>query len=510
VTEPRATGTDQRRRRRARRGVSAEAFLYLGIFFTLIVFLAHGALLDLPYYWDEVGQFIPATFDLYTHGDLIPSSVKPNVHPPGLMLYLTFFWKLFWPGVEVTRAAMVLMGSMALLAAFLLGVELCAWTPGLPALAGVLLLGISPTFFMQSFLAQLDMPALLFSCLGLYWFLRERMVWSASACVLLVAFKETGVLLPVVLGVWLLFERRWKAAAWFLTPVAVLGAWLFFLTQRTGFLLGSAEFTRYNLNYPLSPIRIAFALARRALFLGVEQGHFLAVVAVLVAWRSGQFAHRRWRIAGLFFVLHVLLVSVLGGAILERYLLPILPIYYMAAAVGISSLRGEMRAALGGGLALLLLASLFWYPPWPFPYENNFAMVDFVRIQQQAAFYLEERYPDRVITTAWPLSAELRRPEFGYVRDGLRTDEELTFSRASFAKRPPGRVQVFVLYSRDWDPPADVLLNRYTRWVGKRLLAYGDAITGEEVPDRFGLQMVRRMTKGNQWVEIYALPEATP
>lgn len=510
MTDSTAAGTGTRQRRRIRRGASTEAYLYLGIFFALVVFLSHGALLDLPYYWDELGQFIPATYDLYTHGALIPFSVKPNVHPPGLMLYLTFFWKVFWPGVEVTRAAMLLMGSAALLAAFLLGVELCAWVPGIPALIGVLLLVVTPTYFMQSFLAQLDMPAMLFTCLGLYWFLRERIRWSAGACVALVLFKETGVLLPVVLGAWLLFERRWKSAAWYAAPVAVLAAWLFYLTYNTGFLLGSAEFTQYNLNYPLTPLRVVIALARRAFFLGVEQGHFLAVVAVIVAWRAGHFAHRRWKIAGLFLAAHVLLVSVFGGATLERYLLPVLPIYYMAAAAGLASIRGEARAVVGGGLAFLLLFSIFWYPPWPFPYENNFAMIDFVRVQQQAASYLEERYHDRLITTAWPMSAELRRPEFGYVRDGLRADEESTFSKELFAHRPPGSVQVFVLYSRDWDPPSQVLLNRYASWIGRRMLAYRDPLTGEEIPDRFGLQLVRRMTKGKQWVEIYAPPDKTP
>src|SRR5436190_8512571 len=69
-----------------RRGAGAYAYFYL--FFLFVVFLTHSIILDLPYFWDEMGQFIPAALDILREGAWIPRSTLPNVHPPGVMAYL--------------------------------------------------------------------------------------------------------------------------------------------------------------------------------------------------------------------------------------------------------------------------------------------------------------------------------------------------------------------------------------------------------------------------------------
>ena len=43
-------------------------------------------------------------------------------------------------------------------------------------------------------------------------------------CVVVVMMKETGLIVPLVLGGWLLYERRWRDALWFLPAVLALGA----------------------------------------------------------------------------------------------------------------------------------------------------------------------------------------------------------------------------------------------------------------------------------------------
>ena len=50
--------------------------------------LLHLPLVSRPYFWDEAGQFIPASLDLFYAGELVPHSTIPNVHPPGIMLWL--------------------------------------------------------------------------------------------------------------------------------------------------------------------------------------------------------------------------------------------------------------------------------------------------------------------------------------------------------------------------------------------------------------------------------------
>src|SRR6202035_1174634 len=93
----------------------------------------------------------------------------------------------------------------------------------------------------------------------------------------------------------------------------------------------------------------------------------------------------------------------------------------------------------------------FGTPPVPFPYENNLAMVDFVRLQQSAAEYLEDHAADQRIATAWPLSDAIIHPEVGYVRRPLNlrvvTGGVLL---TNLAKLNPRDFDVLVLYSAEW------------------------------------------------------------
>ena len=182
---------------------------------------------------------------------------------------------------------MLLLAALAVLIAFLLAIELCRNVRGAPAFVAVFLLCVSPLFFAQAMLAQLDMPAMLFTGLALLLFLQDKTLPAALACTALVLVKETGVLAPLVFGGWLLYERRAREAAWFLLPSAVLGAWVALLALHTGHLLGNSEFARYNLYYPLHPVRLAFALGRRLYYLFVQDFAWVGTIAIGLGWRRG-------------------------------------------------------------------------------------------------------------------------------------------------------------------------------------------------------------------------------
>src|SRR5580700_4705880 len=103
-----------------RRRSYALAFGLIAAFLVLL----HGPLLDLPYYWDEIGQFVPAALDLFRVGAWIPVSTIPNVHPPGVMAYLAFIWSVFGYSIVATRLAMLLLAAFGALFTFLLAIEL--------------------------------------------------------------------------------------------------------------------------------------------------------------------------------------------------------------------------------------------------------------------------------------------------------------------------------------------------------------------------------------------------
>src|SRR5579859_3718954 len=98
-------------------------FLAFGLI-AVFLLLAHGPILRLPFYWDESGQFIPASLDLFRAGKWVPVSTIPNIHPPGLMAYLSVIWKIFGFSIPATRVAMLLVAAAGGLASFLLAIEL--------------------------------------------------------------------------------------------------------------------------------------------------------------------------------------------------------------------------------------------------------------------------------------------------------------------------------------------------------------------------------------------------
>ena len=138
---------------------------------------------------------------------------------------------------------MLALASFGVLAAFLLAIELTRETRGRAGVSGGRRCCASrPCSYAQSMLAQLDAPAMLFTTLALLLFVQDHVRAAAAACVALVLVKETGAVVPVVLG------SGWRANGaggtppGSLAPLAALGAWIAILARQTGSLGGQRGF----------------------------------------------------------------------------------------------------------------------------------------------------------------------------------------------------------------------------------------------------------------------------
>lgn len=481
---------------------AACALLFAGC--AAILFLDHLPYLSLPFFWDELGQFVPSALDILRDGAWVPHSAVPNAHPPGAMAYLALVWRIFGYSIPATRCAMLLAAAVLLLASFFLARRLCPRDTPWAAFLAVTLLAADPLFQAQSMMAQLDMPAALLSVLALLFFLMDRQGWCVAACTALVLVKETGVIVPLIFVVILWREGRRREIPMYFAPFLALVVWFAYLWSKTGHLFGDAGFTHYNLTYPLNPIRICVSLLRRSYYLFFADFRWVGAIAIWIAWRRGTiFRRREWAIAGAVFLGEVLLVTFLGGAELERYLLPALPILYIAIAVAWTGLTPRWRAASTLALTTGLIAGWFVNPPFPFPYENNLAMTDFVRLDQQAAAYLQRNDSGETIYTAWPLTAALRTPEFGYVRSALKTAETSDLRPSTLRKLDAARVHVLVLYSRTWDPPWGVLRIPLVAEFLERYYDYEPSLTPEQARAWLHLERVARWDRRGQWIEIY-------
>jgi 4-amino-4-deoxy-L-arabinose transferase-like glycosyltransferase len=478
--------------------------LLLAVVLALIVFLAHLPYFGLPYFWDELGQFVPAALDILHDGAWIPHSTVPNAHPPGVMAYLALIWRVAGYSIAATRLSMLALGAAAVVLTFFLGRELAAQRSA--AILGVLFLLLDPLFYAQSMLAQLDMPAMLFTVASLLLFLSDRHAAAAAACTALVLSKETGALLPLIFIVVLYRDpARSKYAAFYLAPFAALAVWFFALWRTTGHLFGDPGFTQYNTIYSLNPVRASVALLRRFYFLFIADFRWVGALAIFTAWKKRKlYSTRPWKIVWCFVVAHILLVSLLGGAVLERYLLPVLPLVYFAMGAAFEVLRPRWRYTGVAVLACGLLAGLFFNPPFPFPYENNLALVDFVQLHRAAAQFLEKTYSSQTVYTAWPLTQALRNPAFGYVDHAMLAAETSDLRVSTLNALNPHSVDVLILYSRTWEPSWGVLQWPAIRGFLGRYYEYEREMTPAEVRQHFGLAPIQRWSQHGQWIEIFA------
>lgn len=496
----------------ARRGRNVRAGLIFFFLIAVVVFGSHYPLWGMPYFWDELGQFVPASLDLYEHGAWVPTSTLPNIHPPGIPLWLATVWSLFGYSITATRLAMLLLAALSAFLAFLLTLRLADGVSGLPGFLVLLLLLLNPLFYTQAMMAQLDMPAMLFTLLAIWLFAEERLLLAAAACIALVWTKETGVVLPMTMGVLLYREGRRTEAWLFLLPCLSLLPWLLTLWKATGSIFGNREFAEYNLTYPLHPARLGLALLRRFFELFINHGYLLGALPLALYWnRLAVFRRREWRLISWFVPAHVLAVTVAGGAVLERYLLPVLPLLLIAFVFAWSPLAPRWRMGLPLATATLSLLGFFTSSWFPQPHENDLSMVRLVSLFRVAAAEAEALPPGGRVATAWPLSDALRRPEFGYVHHPRTVIGLRDFSQAELSQVRAQRPDLLIWFSRDslgnsWlfdqFPVLAQVRQQIYHWE-----AEDDAI-GVEVAT--GLREVSRLSVGGETIALFRPPRSQP
>jgi hypothetical protein len=238
----------------------------------------------------------------------------------------------------------------------------------------------------------------------------------------------------------------------------------------------------------------------------VENFHWIGTILIIIAWRNTRiFRNRTWAVVASVFVAHVLLVTLFGGAALERYLLPVIPLFFIAVGAAWSTVPSRWRGISQAAMFVGLIVCLFWNPPWPFPFENNLAAVDFVRLHAQAAEYIEQNYSDKLVASAWPFPDALRRPEFGYVTRSIAVKGIENFHRDSVLALKRDGVPVLVTYSRTWEPQTGIVRIPWIRSLLARYYEYEPQVTPSEIQQDLGLYPRMRWERRGQWIEAEIL-----
>jgi Dolichyl-phosphate-mannose-protein mannosyltransferase len=520
----------------------AEQCLLFALFFAGLMLL-HAPLLRLPYFWDEAGYYIPAARDLFLTGALIPKSTPSNAHPPLVMAWLALAWRVFGFSTLVTRTAMLALSAFSLLGLFRLS-RIAANPP--VAWATTILVALYPVYFTQSSLAQIDLPAAGFT----FWALAAYIApykedshkiaypWVPAFWFSLAALtKETAILAPVALFGWefvsqfirprvgaswkdvLAPPEKSKRAFYLLFPVVPLAGWYIYHYLKTGFLLGNPEFFRYNVAATLSPMRIPFALATRLWQLFGYFGLYLLTLAGLLAmFRPSQkqngIARPRipfWMQAIFLVVIlaYLAFMSVVGGAVLARYMLPVVPLVVLAM---VATLWRRVRywKVIVVAIAIAFVAGLFTNPPYGFSLEDNLAYRDYVVLHAQGSNFLAMRYPGERVLTAWPASDELSRPWIGYTSQPFPVVrlEDFSASQIDLAAKARGHYDVAMVFSTKYQPPHPLLEN-WEAWqqIKEKYFGYHRDLQPEDIAQRLGGTIVYQKELNGQWLAIIAITQ---
>lgn len=500
--------------------------------------LLHASLLRLPYFWDEAGYYIPAARDLFFHHQLIPSSTLTNAHPPLPSMWLSIAWWTFGYAPLVTRISMLVIAAFALLAVFriarTLQNDIVAWTT-------VACTALYPIWFAQSSLAHADLLAACFALWGLAAYF-DHYRWRAILLFSLAALsKETALLFPLTL---LLVEQlaprisRLKRIAYsapkmeqslaLLLPAVPLAAWFAYHRARTGYIFGNPEFVRYNVATTHVPFRILLALLQRGWHLFGHMDMFVLTILALIAmaWApvrdsrpsAGKYAEaERPRIAlsaqlviAALVIANWIAFSLLGGALLTRYLLPVYPLIIL---LFVSTLWRRWRHwPIAVAIVLIaFLAALVSTPRYRIAPEDNLTYADHIRLHQGAAAYIEQHLPHSIVLTAWPASDELEKPWLGYVPQPIRTVriEDFTVQQIMLAAQDSAAYDTALVFSTKEDP-GNTFLSRFRPWeqANERYFGFHQDLQPESIAKLLGGKIIWQERRGVLWAAVILFPRS--
>jgi 4-amino-4-deoxy-L-arabinose transferase-like glycosyltransferase len=200
--------------------------------------------------------------------------------------------------------------------------------------------------------------------------------------------------------------------------------------------------------------------------------------------------------------------SVLGGALLTRYLLPMYPLILLLCA---AAWHRHLRQwwAIAALSAAAFLAGIWINPPYAFAPEDNLTYRDFIVLQQHAIHLIDQRYPQATVLTAWPATSELNRPELGYINHPVKTVAIQNFAMDEIQKAAadPGSYDVALIFSTKWEPAANQFnLGRQNESTDTKYFDFHRDLSPAEVAALLHGDIVWQAHRKGEWAAVLHFP----
>jgi len=303
---------------------------------------------------------------------------------------------------------------------------------------------------------------------------------------------------------------------WLALSAIPLALWYAYHYLRTGRVFGNPEFFRYNVQSTLHPLRIFLALLLR-IWQTVGYLDFyvltLACVAAMMFPAITDKDGERRRIALsvqytflAIIIVYLIALSVIGGAVLARYMLPVVPPVILVCVSTIWRRLSAWKLVLAV-IVLAFISALFINPPYGFAPEDNLGYRDYILLHQGAETFLEQKFPNAHVLTAWPASDELTRPYLGYVNKPIQVVRIDDFSAEQLlaAADYRSRFDLALIFSTKYQP--HTILDRWPLWQEwkSRYFDYHVDLTPEAAASVLGGTLVYVERLRGQWVGVVQL-----
>jgi hypothetical protein len=206
----------------------------------------------------------------------------------------------------------------------------------------------------------------------------------------------------------------------------------------------------------------------------------------------------------LLLLMNALLFSVLGGALLTRYLLPMYPLVLLVAVTTFYR-RVRYWHTLAALSAVAFVLGLFTNPPYGFAPEDNLAYASVIRLHQAGIQQLNARYPESTVLSAWPVTDELTRPELGYLKQPFSVVpiEDFTAEQIARAAQEPEKYSSALVFSTKYDPPSPLFtLGSKSKAMDERYFGLHHDLLPEEIARELHGDLMWKQEDHGQWIAL--------
>jgi 4-amino-4-deoxy-L-arabinose transferase-like glycosyltransferase len=205
---------------------------------------------------------------------------------------------------------------------------------------------------------------------------------------------------------------------------------------------------------------------------------------------------------------YLVALSLVGGALLTRYLLPVIPLVILLC---VSTLWRRVRGWQIAALAVcgMFVASWFVAPPYRFAPEDNLAYRDYILLHVEAERFVEKHYPGARVLTAWPASDELTKTYLGYIAKPMPVVrvENFSLEQVQLAQQSTSPYDVALLFSTKYETPRRLHWDWWEK-EQQRFFDFHQDLPPELAARMLGGQIVFAERRAGEWVAVVDMRRA--